>query len=240
MKKIFIVIIGFLITTNCYAQNDEMYEKRDNRDRIVLELFSDLWQDTPEDISVKGINFGSNVYIMYNFQFGKSIFSFAAGLGIGINNFHSDARISNEIDTNMIATGNIIFVKIPKTVNNKDIDYKTNKLTLAYVDIPIEFRLKTESQFRTTLGFKAGYLINSHTKYYGDDYGNEYYSGIDEKIKVKYHKIKNIDLLRYGITAKIGYKWINLSVYYSLSNIFKDGKGPEMYPISVGLAFIPW
>ncbi len=240
MKKIFIVLISFLITTICYAQNDGMYEKRENGDRIVLELFSDLWQDAPEDISVKGINLGSNVYIMYNFQFGKSIFSFAAGLGIGTNNFNSDARILNEFDTNMVATGNIIFEKLPKTVNNKDIEYKTNKLTLAYVDMPIEFRLKTESKFRTTLGFKAGFLINSHTKYYGDDYGNEYNLGMDEKIKVKYHNIKNIELLRYGITAKIGYKWINFTVFYSLSNIFKDGKGPEMYPISVGLAFIPW
>ncbi len=58
----------------------------------------------------------------------------------------------------------------------------------------------------------------------------------DEKRKIRESKDYHINPLQYGLTARIGYG--NLGVYanYSLSTFFKTGKGPELYPVSVGLS----
>ncbi|MCK5337688.1 MAG: hypothetical protein KAJ50_02710, partial [Bacteroidales bacterium] len=59
-------------------------------------------------------------------------------------------------------------------------------------------------------------------------------------VKVKSKDVKQVETWRYGPTFRIGYKWFNLTVYYQLSKVFKVDKGPQLYPISIGLAVIPF
>ncbi len=249
MKKIitFIFIMNFL-AINGFAQekNDSILDKTNDsitkndsitditsdktskKDQLILSfnIYSDIWQNAPDYMKIRTINQGTDICIMYNTPFGKSNFSFSAGLSIGSHNLYSDAI--PEIDT----TNKTIFSPIADSI-----DYSKNKLTVAYLDIPVEFRFKIKNKndksFKIALGFKAGRLINSYTKYRGDDY----LFGTDKKLNVKFQDIKNINLYRYGITGKIGYEWINIMVYYSLTNLFEKDKGPEMYPISVGISF---
>jgi hypothetical protein len=159
---------------------------------------------------------------------GNGSFGIALGIGIGTHNLYSDGLLS--IDTAQMTKGNTIFVKIPD-----NIDYVVNKFTVTYFDIPLEIRFHPKGKFNMAAGFKTGLLLNSHTKYSGDDF-----AGSGDKVKMKYYKIKNIETLRYGITGRIGYKWINVTFFYSISNVFEDGKGPELYPISIGLALTPF
>jgi hypothetical protein len=42
---------------------------------------------------------------------------------------------------------------------------------------------------------------------------------------------------QYGLTARLGYNGVGVYVNYSLSSLFKDGEGPELYPWSAGLSF---
>jgi hypothetical protein len=81
-----------------------------------------------------------------------------------------------------------------------------------------------------------GFLIDSHTKYIGDDY---IFDGTD-RIHVKFKDVRNIEKFRYGVTARFGWKFINLTGFYSLTGLFKKGKGPDLYPISVGISFMPF
>jgi hypothetical protein len=55
--------------------------------------------------------------------------------------------------------------------------------------------------------------------------------------KVKQKDDFNLNRFRYGITGRFGYAWINLFVNYGLSDLFEDGTGPELTPVSAGLAF---
>ena len=244
MKKIitFISIISFLAITSGFAQEqndsiadntndsitDNTSDKMSKENQIVLSfnIYSDVWQDAPDNMNIRTINQGTDICIMYNTPFGKSNFSFSVGLGIGSHNLHSDAIPA--IDT----ANATIFSPIADSIS-----YDKNKLTVAYLDIPVEFifkvKNKNDKSFKIALGFKAGRLINSHTTYKGDDY----LFGTEKDLNVKFQDIKNINLYRYGITGKIGYEWINVMIYYSLTNLFKKDKGPEMYPISVGISF---
>lgn len=106
---------------------------------------------------------------------------------------------------------------------------------MSYLDIPIEFRFRSESDFKLALGFKAGYLLESHTKYKGKSL-----DGAGNDVKSKQKGIESLQEFRYGPYMRIGYRWINFFGYYSLSNTFGEGQGPGMYPVSVGISFMPY
>lgn len=215
-------------------------------DRLLLNFHDDLWQTKGTDSTMKISSYcpGFDFYIMKNLELGKSKFALAIGLGIGTHNLRSDAMPANETkfdsaSGHYVATGNTIFNRIPDFVNTKEIKYDVNKMALAYLDIPLELRFKTENKkgkaFKISAGFKLGYLINAHTKYKGNDL-----NGGTDDVKFKTFKIKNIEPLRYGAIVRLGYSYFNVFAYYSLSKVFKINKGPEMYPISVGLCITPF
>ncbi|MEI6900924.1 MAG: outer membrane beta-barrel protein, partial [Bacteroidota bacterium] len=113
---------------------------------------------------------------------------------------------------------------------------------LAYIEIPIEFRLKTKSKVSVALGLKGGYLIGSSSKYVGtgEITASNYTVNTTDKVRVKFWGIKNLENFTYGPTLRVGYKWFNLTGYYMLSHLFTQGRGPDMYPISVGFLIMPF
>ena len=91
------------------------------------------------------------------------------------------------------------------------------------------------------LGFKAGFLIGSSTKYMGDGpITTTNYTLAAGKQRVKFWGIENLESFTYGPTLRIGYKWIHLYGYYMLSTLFDTSRGPEMYPITVGFVLMPF
>jgi len=202
-------------------------------DRLLLNFHNDLWQSNDTAMTISSYSPGFDFYVMKNLALGKSKFALAIGLGIGTHNLRSDAMIAYKYDS-VSASTLTSFVRIPDSIN-----YDINKLSLSYIDIPLELRFKTENKkgkaFKISAGFKLGYLINGHTKYRGNDF-----TGGTDDVKYKTFKIKNLEPLRYGAIVRFGYSYFNLYAYYSLTNLFKTEKGPEMYPISIGLCITPF
>lgn len=221
MKRILIVLFS-LIVFHSFSQVVDEKTKKDFT--FGMDIFTDLWQDLPNTLQPKTLNPGVNVFGAYNFMFGTSDFSFSPGLGLSTHNLNSDSWMHNTADS-------LYFEEIPN-----DIGYKRSKLTLTYLDIPMEIRFKSESEVRIAFGFKFGFLIKAQTKFKGDDY----ISGTTDEVIIKKGKFDFVEKNRYGFTARIGYKWLNLWGYYQLSTIFTDTKGPAMYPISIGITVIPF
>ncbi len=95
----------------------------------------------------------------------------------------------------------------------------------------LEFQIPTNGHrpFYISAGGIGGYRIGSYTKVkYNDSDGPE---------KEKKNSDFNLNNLRYGVMFRMGYKAINLYGTYYFSTLFEDGKGPELYPISVGISF---
>lgn len=221
MKRLIILITGLLILS--FSQAQQPYEVAQGKFSTGVSIFTDIWQGLPDGMDSRTINQGVSYFLMYNHRFMESNFSGAIGIGMGTHNLFSNSLIGTD------SSGNTIFTPI------EDINYKKTKISLTYFDIPIELRFKTKKKFRLAVGFKAGFNIDSHTKYKGDDLGGEL-----EEVKIKSKDLKNLEKWRYGITGLIGYKWINLVVYYSISKVFEADKGPEIYPISVGISLRPF
>jgi hypothetical protein len=224
MKKLLIIILS-IVTLNSYTQVSKDEIKR--KFTFGLDVFSDLWQDIPSGISPQTINTGVNIFGAYNYMLGKSDFSFSPGLGLGVHNLYSTSFLKTQNNLSY-------FVEINDTI--PDLSFKKSKMTITYLDIPIELRFKSESEFRIAIGFKFGFLMQAHTKYKGNDYIEDN----PDRVIYKKSKIQGLEKNRYGFTARLGYKWLNLWGYYQLSTLFVSGKGPEMYPISLGLTIIPY
>jgi hypothetical protein len=191
---------------------------------IGIGLFDDIWLSTPEGMKTRTINQGVQVFGSYNVPFGKSNFSFAIGIGITIHNLYWNYRFQGD-------SLNFQFVKVEDGLN-----YKRSKLTMPYLELPLEFRLKTKSKVSAALGFKVGYMVYSHSKWVGDDY----IYNTSNRLIASFKGIKNIEKFAYGPTLRVGYKWFNLTCYYSLSTIFQKGTGVDMYPISLGFVLMPF
>jgi hypothetical protein len=62
---------------------------------------------------------------------------------------------------------------------------------------------------------------------------------MDSKIqKLKSPGDYAMDDFRFAATARVGYGWVNLFANYDLNPLFEDGRGPELYPYSVGVKLI--
>ena len=122
----------------------------------------------------------------------------------------------------------------------KNVDYSTNKINLTYIDFPIEIKFKTRAErnkrFKASIGFKIGYKISNHSKYRGEDV----IENTNDVITLKKSDIKYINMWNYGITARLGYGRYNIMVYYYLAKMFEKDKGPQIYPISVGISITPF
>lgn len=229
VSGILLFILAFMLVQQP-VKSQVVNETAKKKFSIGFGLFTDIMQKVPSGIKTRNINQGVNIFALYNLQFGKSPFGFAIGLGIDVHNVYGKFLVDKSGDST-------ILVKVPDSVN-----FKRAKISLAYLEVPIQFYVKTESKVNVALGFKAGMLIGSHTLYVGNGgvktYAFESYSA--SRVKIKNIGIPNLSQFTYGPTFRIGYRWINADCYYMLSTLFNKNHGPDMYPISVGLVLMPF
>ncbi len=240
-KKLFLIAIILLLAS--FAGTVKAFEppRMHPTDRFMVTLFTDVWQDTPDGMDLKTIQRGVSIEAMQDMPLGRSNFSVAAGLGFTSHNLYSDHRYLYNLQEDIHD-----FYPI-------QLDYDKNKISLNYIDVPVQFRFRSrdlEQTFRLYAGVRAGYLVNAHTKYEGKAYfaepGGIQFSpdaphdmdAVQRTTKIKEHKLENINDFRIGLTAMVGYGRVNVHFSYPLTDLFEDNKAEEMRPISLGLTFI--
>jgi len=231
MKKFTIIFIFSLIAANSFSQS--ISESTRKKFSTVLDVFTDVYINVPAGIQTRTINQGMNFSGLYDYRFGKSNYSFAFGVGIGAHNFFSNAfPVIDSLGNSQLTRIKTLY---PGT------NYKKSKISYTYFDIPLEFRLRTKDEFRAALGLKFGFLIDSHLKYKGDNFLAETNDNLGADFQsLKFRDVRNIEKLRYGVTARVGWKFINLTGFYSLTGLFKKDKGPDLYPVSIGISLMPF
>ncbi len=238
MKRLVIILTAFSLTAGAAFAQDEFLTGRS--DRFMIDLFTDIWSNAPENMDINTINRGVNITMMQEFRLGASPISVATGLGIASHNLYSD-YFYNYVPMSWSSAypqpGTYDFTPIGDT----DGEIKKNKLSLNYLNLPLELRYRNNSlphTFRITAGVRAGYLVNAHTKtHIKNDNGGVGSSTQDER-KYKEHKLGNLEKFQFGLSGRIGYGRINLNAYLPLTKIFKDNSVTDMKPFSVGLTFI--
>jgi len=223
MKKIIILLLGIVPLISFSQEKAKIVgETTIRRVSVGAEIYQDFWMNWPARMNVRAINQGFGTFITYNVPFGQSPLSFAIGAGIGCHNLYSNSTIDN------IKADTITFSPIADSI-----DYKKSKLGLTYLDFPLELRFVAKNKVRFSVGVKLGYLLDAKTKYKGDDFNGE-------MLTLKQRKVDNVDKFRFGPVVRFGYDWFQIMGYFSVTQIFDKGFGPELYPISVGITFMPF
>ncbi|MDP6907879.1 MAG: outer membrane beta-barrel protein [Flavobacteriales bacterium] len=212
--------------------------KPPKKEMILINLNFDGWLNTPSTIKSEWFaSRGVDVAVLYDYVLAKSNFSLAAGVGFNSHNIHMDGFLIEYTTTN-----GATYTKLDESFfEGKEI--VTNKISTNFIDIPFEVRFRSNAhkngkRVAASVGFKLGWLVQSHTKTKTDD--DLLYNGVNFRSKVKTYDIPNLSKFRYGLTARIGYANFYLNFFYSLTPLFIDGKGTDAVPISIGIGASPF
>lgn len=165
--------------------------------------------------------------IEQNINLIKNKFGIVTGLGIQWNNYFLANNAFLSGDSNVVTGG--------FDVANKD-NYSKSKLTTTFINVPLIFEYQTNPKhnsksFHINAGAVFGVRIGSHTKIVVEN---------PSKQKIKNSDDFHLNPIRLDLTAGIGYGIINLVGTYSLTTLFKEQKGPQLYPVSVGIYLALW
>ncbi len=234
-KKILVFSFLIVISLSVFCNEEERTKMRP-QDRLILDLFVDLWQDKPENIDTEIYNRGVSITLFYDYPLGYSNFSLAPGV-----NFTSHNMYSNNWYKYSFSNDKFDFVEIYETLS-----YEKNRIRVNYIELPFEMRFRSRTDrdnphsFRFALGAKFGYLVHANTRYIGEYYIDETPENNKHKREVafKEYNLDNINNRRFSAISRIGYGNVNFIVNYQLGNTFKNNKAEDMHPLSIGISWI--
>jgi len=178
----------------------------------------------PEDINYMTLNSGKSSNFNINFAqlslgLGRHI-GFVTGLGLNWNNYRFDGN------NNIIKGNNGVIEEFdPGAALEK------SKLATLFLTVPFMLELQVPVH-HNHLSLAAGPIgalkLSSHTKMVFKD-GD----------KIKSNGDFSLNMLRYGVTGRVGYGNFQLYGTYYMTPLFNTGKGPggvDLYPFEIGLA----
>ena len=174
---------------------------------------------------VKSVGVNLNV-IELNVNILNNKLGIVSGAGLQWNNY----RFSD----------NIVLVPDSSTIygfhNNTINSYIKSKLVESWVRIPLFIEYQTaqrkSKQFHLAVGGILDYKIGSHSKQVHFEGG--------ERNKDKIYDDFHLNNIRLDSEVRIGWGPINIFATYSLTKLFKENQGPELYPYSIGLTLVGW
>jgi hypothetical protein len=160
----------------------------------------------------------------FAFKNEKKTFGLVTGMGISFNDYAFDLPVTIEKQDGF---GMIVPFNIPEDRSS----VKKSKLHVNYLTVPLILEVKTplrmgSSHLYIAGGAIGGLYLGAHTKY-------KYDNGNKDKYKSNYH----INQLKYDLTARLGFGDFCVFANYSMTPLFKDGKGPELHPLMIGISF---
>jgi Outer membrane protein beta-barrel domain len=225
------------VTTRADGDGDEDGDDDDDDEKTIR----------PVDVGVLNVDLGAN-WLMYN----NSL-----NLPSTQSNFETIPLRSTNLALHVLPThfnmfkGHVSFLTAITFDNNKyqfrnnvsmvpgqpsvtmlkdSVGFKKNKLNTWYAQIPLMLCFQTnptnpKKNFHISLGGFAGLFLAANTKQKSEERG-----------KVVLKDDFNLNPMRYGVTARIGYGNLELYSTYTLSPVFREGQGPSFNNINFGIA----
>ena len=181
----------------------------------------------PDDILElnPGKSLTSNLNFMeFAFKNEKKTFGLVTGMGFSLNDYAFDLPVTIEKEEGF---GKIV----PVNISEQNSSVKKSKLHVNYLTAPLMLEIKTPLRMGSSHLYLAGGAIGSlylgaHTKYKFHD-NNKF------KTESNYH----INQWKYELTGRIGFGDFCVFANYSMTPLFKDGKGPKIHPLLIGISF---
>lgn len=193
---------------------------------LTVDFGFNFLQNAPDNMNLRfWKSKGVGIYYLYDMPIGESKFSFHPGLGVGFESYAFSQNVTVSYPPGVDTAGIVTLAEdVYETVDK-------SKLVTHYVDVPLEFRFYTKENqrgFMVSIGAKVGYLFSSYTKIKYENEGRTFTDKSRQDI--------NLNRLRYGASARLGFRGFNLHGQYMLSDLFKTDGGPEVNNFKVGLS----
>lgn len=198
---------------------DSLYRE----DQFYIGITYNILNNRPTGVSQNSFSTGLHAGFLRDFPINKKrTVAIAPGLGFSFNNYKQNLIVQDQNGTKSYST------IVPNAIFDK------NKLSMYFVDLPIEFRWRTSTYdshkfWRIYSGVKFSYLLLSKSRYKDNE--------------VNYKVINNSDInkFQYGAYVATGWNQWNFYAYYGLQSLFKkgnlNGNAIEMRTLNFGLMF---
>mgnify|MGYP005670153553 CR=1 FL=1 len=199
-------------------------------------------QTRPQDVTQfmelnlrKSWTFSINFYEKF-IPISKHHFGFVTGLGTEWNNYELkyNVRLDPKGGANVFDPVNAYNENYTWGSIDTVLDYSKNRFKTWFVNVPLLLEVNTGNHKNKSFHISAGAILgmNLQTKM-------KYKYTLDGDTKKDKDKDSfNTNTFRASLTARVGYGWFNLFATYSLTPLFEDGKGPEIYPFTVGVTLL--
>ena len=265
MKLIFLVFLVFIVTSHSYSQSaDSIVVVKSPSSRLsglidIQDLVNqgyNFWDDEFKghwagiELGINGFanpdysmypvnenNFLQNTLLLSNtlnlnlFQYSlglqqtRTTIGLVTGLGISFQGYHIDDNTTISVDENHKVQPEYVYLAASQK----------SKFSMINLEIPllVEFQIPIKN-YANRLYFSTGLtgLIRLETQ------TKIKYEKDGKKEKLKSPGNYSVRDFKAAATFRIGYRWVNLFATYDIFPLFEDGKGPVLYPWSVGIRLI--
>jgi hypothetical protein len=227
MRNHFIILAFFFVTTFVTAQKEvvdfDVVDSLYREDQFYLTFTYNNLNKSPNGVKQNKFSPGVSFGFLRDMPINKNrTFSVASGLGYAIGVYNQNLMISEN-------NGNYNYqILTPGT-------YSKDKLSLHYIDLPIEVRWRTSTPdshkfWRIYSGIRLRYLLYDE------------YRLVTSDANYKISNSKDLSQFHYGAYLSTGWNTWNFHVYYGLSPLFKssakiDDESIKMKTFNVGLMF---
>ena len=240
IRSVLIVLFSFL-SFSVIAQDSASVKKMKKdwskvslanrpKDHFLIQMGYNNWTKVPDSINNKGIHRSVNVYFMMDFPF-KTDPRISVAIGTGVSSDNQYFKTTS-IDIAGKLKNELTFKNVSDTTH-----FKKYKMQTTYLEAPIELRFTKDPEnpnksFKGAVGVKIGTLVGASVK--GKNWVNSkgnLINGYTQKEKSKTF----INNTRMSIMGRVGYGIISIYASYQLNAFIKDGLGPDIRPMQIGI-----
>lgn len=184
----------------------------------------------PKNQDFMSLNYGKSLNFQLNpfekdFHLYKNYINLVTGIGFEWNQYEFSNKTRLNPDTTY-TWGTI------DTTNMYE--YKKNRFKSTFVNVPLLLEFNTnkdpDKAFHLAFGVIGGYKLGSRTRQIVERNG--------ETIKFIKKDNYNLNPFRLNAHASLGYRNFTVFADYALTSLFESGKGPELYPFTIGVKII--
>lgn len=230
-KSFFLTIALVLCTITVFSQSAETpytgtKEQQEGkpvvfRDRLIMDIYQSFWMGMPTQVNHMKFDPGFNVSALWDFKIKNKPLAVGLGVGVTYNTQYSNALLQYNSTEDVMR-----YQVLPDVVH-----YNLLKMNYLTCNIPLEFRYRNPNGFKFTVGAKVGLVCEVSQKYKGEDpmlaSDTMLYKNLHFVNKSKYH---------VDVFTRIGWKFVDVYYNFQFTPLFTTGKGPKIYPMSVGIS----
>ncbi|HEU4469466.1 MAG TPA: outer membrane beta-barrel protein [Flavisolibacter sp.] len=236
MRRIFFAVLILSLAGSASAQNDTTLTRRilkpteaRSNDHFLIQLGYLSWVNKPDSINTSGLPRSFNMYLMLDFPFKTNPhWSVALGPGIATDHMFFDKTYVGVKDN----TSSIRFQDLSDTSH-----FRKYKLTTAFAELPVELRYRfnpgnDRRSVKIALGAKIGTLLSAGVK--GKDFQDKNENTLNDYTEKEKSK-QFFNRTRLSVMGRVGFGHFTFFGAYSVTPLFREGQGPVVRPLTLGL-----